>query len=188
VKELPAGLITLITTAPRFLFQADCNIINPFKYKWCLFFKFPHRKVGHSQSHLTTDGQSASLSWCQGTIRDSDRFFFLLEIFFRQLRVCYFVAPSLTRGRVCKLLLLLVLASAVPRDSRSYFIVAILETPPTWRARSPYLYPPGTGYPSYTPGHWVPFMSPLTARRDCGGGILTRLHTGKSEIFLLCHI
>jgi hypothetical protein len=30
--------------------------------------------------------------------------FSLLEIFFRQLRVCYFVAPSLTRGRVCNLL------------------------------------------------------------------------------------
>jgi hypothetical protein len=33
-----------------------------------------------------------------------DQFFFLLEIVFRQLRVCYFVAPSLTRGRVCNLL------------------------------------------------------------------------------------
>jgi hypothetical protein len=33
-----------------------------------------------------------------------DQFFFLVEIFFRQLLVCYFVAPSLTRGRVCKLL------------------------------------------------------------------------------------
>jgi hypothetical protein len=42
-----------------------------------------------------------------------DQFLFLLEIFFRQLRVCYFVAPSLTRGRVCNILLLLVLASAV---------------------------------------------------------------------------
>jgi hypothetical protein len=28
-------------------------------------------------------------------------------------------------------------------------------TPPTWRARSPYLYPPGTGSSS----HWVPFSS-----------------------------
>jgi hypothetical protein len=46
-----------------------------------------------------------------------DHFFVLLEIFFRQLRVCYFVAPSLTRGRACNLLLLLVLASAVPQDS-----------------------------------------------------------------------
>jgi hypothetical protein len=45
------------------------------------------------------------------------QFFFLLEIFFRQLRVCYFVAPSLTKGRVCNLLLLLVLASVVPLGS-----------------------------------------------------------------------
>jgi hypothetical protein len=33
-----------------------------------------------------------------------DQFFLLLEIFFRQLRICYFVAPSLARGRVCNLL------------------------------------------------------------------------------------
>jgi hypothetical protein len=44
---------------------------------------------------------------CLGVRRPSgtrDQFFFLLEIVFRQLRVCYFVAPSLTRGRVCNLL------------------------------------------------------------------------------------
>jgi hypothetical protein len=46
-----------------------------------------------------------------------DQFFFPLEIFFRQFRVCYFVAPSLTRGWVCNLLLLLLLASAVPLGS-----------------------------------------------------------------------
>jgi hypothetical protein len=34
----------------------------------------------------------------------SDQFFFLFEISFRQLRVCYIVAPSLTRERVCNLL------------------------------------------------------------------------------------
>jgi hypothetical protein len=39
------------------------------------------------------------------------------------------------------------------------------ETPPTWRARFPYLYPPGTGWPSDTPRHWVPFSSPRTTRR-----------------------
>jgi hypothetical protein len=39
------------------------------------------------------------------------------------------------------------------------------ETPPTCRARSPYLYPPGTGWPSYTPRHWVPFSSSPTTRR-----------------------
>jgi hypothetical protein len=39
------------------------------------------------------------------------------------------------------------------------------ETPPTWRERSPYLYPAGTGWPSYTPRNWVPLSSPLTTRR-----------------------
>jgi hypothetical protein len=48
-----------------------------------------------------------------------DQFFFLLQIVFRQLRVCCFVAPSLTRGQVCNLLLLLVLASPVPLGSGS---------------------------------------------------------------------
>jgi hypothetical protein len=97
-----------------------------------------------------------------------DKFFFLLEIFFRQLRVCYFVAPSLTRGRVCNLLYNCFwalpeqsLMGWSPSELRPYFTVSF-ETPPTWRARSPYLYPPGTGWPSYTPGHWVPFLSPLT--------------------------
>jgi hypothetical protein len=42
----------------------------------------------------------------------------------------------------------------VPRDSWPYYCPR-LETPPTWRARSPYLYPPGTGWPSYIPRHWV---------------------------------
>jgi hypothetical protein len=44
---------------------------------------------------------------CLGVRRPSgtlDQFFFLLEIPFRRLRDCYFVAPSLTRGRVCNLL------------------------------------------------------------------------------------
>jgi hypothetical protein len=31
------------------------------------------------------------------------------------------------------------------------------ETPSIWRARSPYLFPVGTGWPSYTPRHWFPF-------------------------------
>jgi hypothetical protein len=94
-----------------------------------------------------------------------DQFFFLLEIFFRQLRICYFVAPTLTRGRVCNIMLLLVLASVVPRDSGPYFIVPVLESLPTWSVRSPFLYPPGTGWPSYTPRHWVPFYRLLRLAR-----------------------
>jgi hypothetical protein len=40
-----------------------------------------------------------------------------------------------------------------------------VETPPTWRARSPYLCHPGTEWPDFTPRHWVPFSSPPTTRR-----------------------
>jgi hypothetical protein len=38
-------------------------------------------------------------------------------------------------------------------------------TPLPWRARTPYLYPPGTGWPSYTPRHRVFFSSSPTTRR-----------------------
>jgi hypothetical protein len=118
---------------------------------------------------ILTDSQSASLSWCQATIRVSGQFFFALE--FCYLKVCYFVTSSLTRGRVCSLLLLLGLASAVPLGSASrgtqdhILLSQFFETPQTWRTRSPYLYSPGTGWPSYTPGHWVPFPSPLMTCR-----------------------
>jgi hypothetical protein len=39
------------------------------------------------------------------------------------------------------------------------------ETPATWRARSPYLYPPGILRTSYTSRQWVPFSSPRAIRR-----------------------
>jgi hypothetical protein len=39
------------------------------------------------------------------------------------------------------------------------------ETPPAWRARFPYLYPPGMGWPGCNPRHWVLFSSPSTTRK-----------------------
>jgi hypothetical protein len=30
--------------------------------------------------------------------------------------------------------------------------------PPTWRTRPPYLWPPETEWPSYTPKHWIPIL------------------------------
>jgi hypothetical protein len=91
-----------------------------------------------------------------------DQFFFRHEISFRQLRLWYFVAPSLTRGRVYNLLvqLFLGLARAVtlePKSRRTHgpYFTFSSETPPTWRARFPYIpqeqgdpvIPPGTGFP-----------------------------------------
>jgi hypothetical protein len=103
---------------------------------------------------------------CPGERRPSgtrDQFFFLLEISFRQLRLCYFVAPSLTRGRVCNLLvqLLLGLAREVTLGSKSrrthgHILLSHLRLPqPRGPSSSIYIpheqggpvIPPGTGFP-----------------------------------------
>jgi hypothetical protein len=52
-----------------------------------------------------------------------------------------------------------------PAGLMTTFYCLRYETPPTWRATSPYLYPPGTEWPSYTPRHWFPSSSPPTTRR-----------------------
>jgi hypothetical protein len=43
----------------------------------------------------------------------------------------------------------------IPHDLMSIFHCLYFWDSPTWRARSTYLYPPGAGWPSYTPGNWV---------------------------------
>jgi hypothetical protein len=124
-----------------------------------------------------------------------DQFFFLLEISFRQLRVCYFVAPSLIRGWVCNLLvqLLLGLARAVTLGSKSHrthghILLSHLRLPQ----------PGGPGSRIYIPqeqcGPAIPqalgslFVASYNLQ-GCSGGILTHLHTGlngnKNEIHLL---
>jgi hypothetical protein len=112
----------------------------------------PQSSTFKVQSYLTIDSQSVLVS---GHNQGPWPIFFLLEIFLRQLRISYLMAPSLTRERVCNLLLLLDLSSAVPLASESrgtkdhILLFQPLRLPSTWRARSPYLYPPGTGWPSY---------------------------------------
>jgi hypothetical protein len=72
--------------------------------------------VNKSKSKTLYDRQSVGRSvLVSGThLGPATNVSFSLRFFFRQLRVWYFVAPSLTRERVCNLLLLLVLTSAVP--------------------------------------------------------------------------
>jgi hypothetical protein len=135
---------------------------------------------------------TVSRSVCPGVRRPygtRDQFFFLLEIFFRQLTLYYFVTPSLTRGRICNLLvqLLLGLARAVTLGSKSrrthgHILLFHLRLPQPGGPGSRIYIPPETGWPSYIPGHWVPFLSPLTTSRDYDGCILTRLHTGLKNL------
>jgi hypothetical protein len=114
------------------------------------------------------------------------QFFFLLEIFFKLLRVCYFVAPSLTRRRVCNLLvqLLLGLARAVSLVSKSrrthgHILLSHLRLPQ----------PGGPGPCVYIPqeqgglviplGSGVPFVASYDSQSYVGC-ILTSLHTGQA--------
>jgi hypothetical protein len=52
-----------------------------------------------------------------------------------------------------------------PAGLMTTFYCLRFETHPAWRARSQRLYPPGTGWPSYTSRHWIPFWLPPTTRR-----------------------
>jgi hypothetical protein len=67
------------------------------------------------QSYIATDGQSISKSWCRASTGAHDQIFITLW----QLRSCFYGAPSLTRGRVCLLYMLLVLVSVVFLGSES---------------------------------------------------------------------
>jgi hypothetical protein len=64
-----------------------------------------------------------------------------------------YVTSSLTRVWVCCLQLLLALASAIILGSESRCLT--FKTAPTWRAWSPYLYPPTTGWPIRFYKRWI---------------------------------
>jgi hypothetical protein len=75
----------------------------------------------------------------------------------RPLRVCLYGAPSLTRGWVYRLQLPLSSPAQSflrpsPAGLMTTFYCLRFETHPTWRTRSLYLYPPGTGWPVIPPG------------------------------------
>jgi hypothetical protein len=111
--------------------------------------------------------QSASLSWFQAPIWGPRPDFYYCQT----TAGFFYVGPPLWRenGSV-------VYNCCLPSPAQSFsgsnpaglmttFYCLRFETPPTWRSRSPYLYPPGTGWPSYTPRHWVPFSSPPSTSR-----------------------
>jgi hypothetical protein len=52
-----------------------------------------------------------------------------------------------------------------PSGLATTFYYLKFETPPSCRARSPYLNPPGTWWPGYTPRQWISFSLLPTTRR-----------------------
>jgi hypothetical protein len=116
--------------------------------------KIPHCQP--SQSYAISNDQLISLSSCQTPAGAQDQIF----VTARQLLIwwCRFTTAvdphQHSHSQVW-----------VPWDSWPLFYGLRFETPPTWRARSPYLYPPTTGWSNYTPRHRVPFLSPSTILR-----------------------
>jgi hypothetical protein len=121
---------------------------------------------------------------CLGARRPSgthDQSFSLLQISFRQLRVCYCLVPSLTRGRVCNLLvqLLLGLARAVTLGSKSrrthcHILLFYLRLPqPGGPGPNTYI-PQEQGGPAIPPGTGSPCVASYHSQGtgDHRGGLL----------------
>jgi hypothetical protein len=47
---------------------------------------------------------------------------------------------------------------------------------------TPYLCPPETGWPSYTPRHWVPILVAFTTHMEYVGAILIYIAGTKSQV------
>jgi hypothetical protein len=76
----------------------------------------------------------------------------------------------LTRGLVCRLQWLLVLTSVVifgseSRAAHDRILLSQIRDFLTWSAKFLYL-SPGTGWPSYILGHWIPISWPHYSRDD----------------------
>jgi hypothetical protein len=115
---------------------------------------------------VMTDGQLVSLSWCQAPSEAQDQ----ISIIVRQWWACWCGAPSLMRGWVSCLQLLLAFAStvilrSVLQDSWPYFTVSDSRLPQPGGPGLHIYIPQEQVGPVCTTGHWVPFLSPPTTRR-----------------------
>jgi hypothetical protein len=116
-----------------------------------------------------------------------DQFFFLLEIFYRHLRVHYFVAPSLTRGRVCNLLYNCFWAlpeqSLLGRSPAELTIIfyCLIWDSPNLEGQVPVFISPQNKVAQLCPRALGSLLSPLTTRR----AILTRHHNNQSLIIII---
>jgi hypothetical protein len=124
-----------------------------------------------------------SLSVCPGVSPPSGpvtNFSFFLK-FFRQLEICYFVAPSLTRGWVCNLLLLLGLATAAPLWSESlrtqnHILLSQFLDSPSLEGQVPIFISPRNSVTQLYPRALGSIFDASYDWQHYGGGILTCLH------------
>jgi hypothetical protein len=128
-----------------------------FIFAGCILLRLYEHIIGVGV-RLAADGQSTSSSWYRASLWVPWPDIIFLIFSFGNYFVLVPRAPSLTRGRVCSLQCNHSLVRAVTPNNHTL--------------------------PSHL--NCVPFLSPLTTRRDCGGGILTRLHTGYKVTIATC--
>jgi hypothetical protein len=118
--------------------------------------EFLHKNTDSGSFYFATDGQSTSLSWCRAPIWGP----------WPYLRSSCWGAPSLTRGRVCNLLVQFAV-SLRAKSRRTHGHILLYHT----RLPQPGGPDPCIHIPQEQggPGHWVPFLSPLTTRRATVG-------------------
>jgi hypothetical protein len=141
----------LLSQIPDFPFR---RLVRVAGLRWRYSTPPPHGI--QSQSYVTTDGQSASLSWFQAPIWGllPDLCYCLtFEVFLMWgalsdermgLPNCCWSSPAQS------------FLGPSATELVTIFFCLRFETPSTWRARSPYLYSPESGCPSHTSRHWVP--------------------------------
>jgi hypothetical protein len=101
----------------------------------------------------------------------------------RQLRICWCGALSLTRERVYRLQLLLVLASAVilgseSRGSRDHILLSQIRDSPNLEGQVPVFISRGNMVAQLYPQALGSLFVPSYDSQGYGGGIRTRLHAG----------
>jgi hypothetical protein len=131
--------------------------------------------------------QTVSRPICLDVRRPSgtrDQFLLLLEISFRQLRVCYLVASFLTRGRVCNLLYNCFWAlpeqsflGRSPAELTTIFYCLIWNSPNLEGYVPVFISPRNRVAQLYSRALGSLFVAPYDSQ-GYGGVILTRLHTG----------
>jgi hypothetical protein len=130
--------------------------------------EFLSTELSHSESELLYDWRSTT----KQIVLAPNSFILTTNNIFIRLNTCghrHYVTSSLTTGWVsyncCWPSRAQLFSGPSPAKLITTFYCLRFETPAIWRATSPYLYPPGTGRPSYTPRHLVPSSSPPTIRR-----------------------
>jgi hypothetical protein len=121
-------------------------------------------QLANKRGFKQKNDQSASPSWCRGPWWG---FYFFITV--GRLRSSCWGAPSLMRGRICNISLqFAVTLRSKSRRADGHILLSQLRLPQPGGPGPRIYIPPGTWWPSYTPGHWVPFSCPLTTRRAAG--------------------